>query len=68
MTIPVCSPFQLNEFKGWLMFPTPDLTSDNKEAEIIVGENVPLFLKSQIQHDAICFQHIERKTLALPWD
>lgn len=41
--------FSLNEFKGAVnVLSTPQLlTSDNKEAEIIVGENVPFISQSQ---------------------
>ncbi len=70
LTIPGFSAlFSLNEFKGAInVLSTPQiLTSDNKEAEIIVGENVPFIAKSEAnaaQPDSI-FNTIERKDVGI---
>jgi len=61
--------FSLNEFKGAVnVLSTPQiLTSDNKEAEIIVGENVPFI--SQKESDPArpqsVFSTIERKDVGI---
>jgi general secretion pathway protein D len=61
--------FSLNEFKGAInVLSTPQiLTSDNKEAEIIVGENVPFI--SQKESDPArpqsVFSTIERKDVGI---
>ena len=61
--------FSLNEFKGAInVLSTPQiLTSDNKEAEIIVGENVPFI--SQKESDPArsqsVFTSIERKDVGI---
>jgi general secretion pathway protein D len=61
--------FNLNEFKGAInVLSTPQiLTSDNKEAEIVVGENVPFI--SQKESDPArpqsVFSTIERKDVGI---
>lgn len=61
--------FNLNEFKGAInVLSTPQiLTSDNKEAEIVVGENVPFI--SQKESDPAraqsVFTSIERKDVGI---
>jgi len=70
LTIPGFSAlFNLDEFKGAVnVLSTPQiLTSDNKEAEIIVGENVPFITKSEAnaaQPDSI-FNTIERTDVGI---
>lgn len=61
--------FSLNEFKGAInVLSTPQiLTSDNKEAEIIVGENVPFISKkeSDPSRPQSVFSTIERKDVGI---
>jgi len=61
--------FSLNEFKGAVnVLSTPQiLTSDNKEAEIIVGENVPFISKkeSDPSRTLSVFSTIERKDVGI---
>jgi len=61
--------FSLNEFKGAInVLSTPQiLTSDNKEAEIIVGENVPFITKreSDPTRTVSVFSTIERKDVGI---
>lgn len=70
MTIPgFAALFSLNEFKGAVnVLSTPQiLTSDNKEAEIIVGENVPFISKkeSDSARPQSVFSTIERKDVGI---
>ena len=70
MTIPgFAALFSLNEFKGAVnVLSTPQiLTSDNKEAEIIVGENVPFISKkeSDSARPQSIFSTIERKDVGI---
>lgn len=70
MTIPgFAALFSLNEFKGAVnVLSTPQiLTSDNKEAEIIVGENVPFISKkeSDSSRPQSVFSTIERKDVGI---
>jgi general secretion pathway protein D len=70
MTIPgFAALFTLNEFKGAVnVLSTPQiLTSDNKEAEIIVGENVPFISKkeSDPSRPQSVFSTIERKDVGI---
>lgn len=61
--------FSLNEFKGAInVLSTPQiLTSDNKEAEIIVGENVPFITQreSDPARPQSIFSSIERKDVGI---
>jgi general secretion pathway protein D len=61
--------FSLNEFKGVInVLSTPQiLTSDNQEAEIIVGENVPFISKkeSDPSRPQSVFSTIERKDVGI---
>lgn len=60
--------FSLNEFKGVVnVLSSPQiLTSDNKEAEIIVGENVPFVSKREITTGTSqLFNNIERKDVGI---
>ncbi len=61
--------FSLNEFKGAVnVLSTPQiLTSDNKEAEIIVGENVPFISKRErdITTTNTVLSSIERKDVGI---
>lgn len=61
--------FSLNEFKGAInVLSTPQiLTSDNKEAEIVVGENVPFITKkeSDPSRPQSIFSTIERKDVGI---
>lgn len=61
--------FSLNEFKGAVnVLSTPQiLTSDNKEAEIIVGENVPFISKKEADpsRPQSVFSTIERKDVGI---
>lgn len=70
MTVPGFSAlFSLNEFKGAInVLSTPQiLTSDNKEAEIVVGENVPFISKkeSDPSRTLSVFSTIERKDVGI---
>ncbi len=70
MTVPGFSVlFSLNEFKGAVdVLSTPQiLTSDNKEAEIIVGENVPFVGKKESDptRTLSVFSTIERKDVGI---
>ena len=70
LTVPGFSAlFNLDEFKGAVnVLSTPQiLTSDNKEAEIIVGQNVPFIAKSEAnaaQPDSV-FNTIERTDVGI---
>ncbi len=61
--------FSLNEFKGAVnVLSTPQiLTSDNKEAEIIVGENVPFIARKESDpaRPQSVFSTIERKDVGI---
>lgn len=61
--------FSLNEFRGAVnVLSTPQiLTSDNKEAEIVVGENVPFISKkeSDPSRPQSVFSTIERKDVGI---
>ncbi len=61
--------FSLNEFKGAInVLSTPQiLTSDNKEAEIVVGENVPFISKRErdITNTSTVLNSIERKDVGI---
>jgi len=61
--------FSLNEFKGAInVLSTPQiLTSDNKEAEIVVGENVPFISKRErdITNTSAVLNSIERKDVGI---
>ncbi|MFH1025397.1 MAG: hypothetical protein V1764_01815, partial [Nitrospirota bacterium] len=61
--------FSLNEFKGAVnVLSTPQiLTSDNKEAEIVVGENVPFISRkeSDPSRPQSVFSTIERKDVGI---
>lgn len=61
--------FSLNEFKGAInVLSTPQiLTSDNKEAEIVVGENVPFISKREADptRTLSVFSTIERKDVGI---
>ena len=61
--------FNLNEFKGAVnVLSTPQiLTSDNKEAEIVVGENVPFISRkeSEPSRPQSVFSTIERKDVGI---
>ncbi len=61
--------FSLNEFKGAInVLSTPQiLTSDNKEAEIVVGENVPFISKKESDptRTLSVFSTIERKDVGI---
>ncbi|HWR89489.1 MAG TPA: type II secretion system secretin GspD, partial [Dissulfurispiraceae bacterium] len=70
LTIPgFAALFNLNEFKGSInVLSSPQiLTSDNKEAEIVVGENVPFITKreSDPTRTASVFSTIERKDVGI---
>ncbi|MFZ3137880.1 MAG: type II secretion system secretin GspD [Thermodesulfovibrionales bacterium] len=70
MTIPgFAALLSLNEFKGAVnVLSTPQiLTSDNKEAEIIVGENVPFISKKESEQSRpqSVFSTIERKDVGI---
>lgn len=70
MTIPgFAALFSLNEFKDVInVLSTPQiLTSDNKEAEIVVGENVPFISKRERDATAanIVLSSIERKDVGI---
>ncbi len=61
--------FSLNEFKGAInVLSTPQiLTSDNKEAEIIVGENVPFITQRQgdLSTTTTVLTSVERKDVGI---
>lgn len=61
--------FSLSEFQGAInVLSTPQiLTSDNKEAEIVVGENVPFITKREADptRTASVFSTIERKDVGI---
>jgi general secretion pathway protein D len=61
--------FSLNDFKGAVnVLSTPQiLTSDNKEAEIVVGENVPFISKRErdITNTSTVLNSIERKDVGI---
>jgi len=61
--------FSLKEFEGAInVLSTPQiLTSDNKEAEIVVGENVPFITKREADpaRPAAIFQTIERRDVGI---
>jgi general secretion pathway protein D len=61
--------FNLNEFRGAInVLSTPQiLTSDNKEAEIVVGENVPFISQKESDpaRDQSVFTSIERKDVGI---
>ncbi len=61
--------FSLNDFKGAVnVLSTPQiLTSDNKEAEIVVGENVPFISKRErdISTTSTVLNSIERKDVGI---
>lgn len=61
--------FSLNDFKGAVnVLSTPQiLTSDNKEAEIVVGENVPFISKRErdITSTSTVLNSIERKDVGI---
>lgn len=70
LTIPgFAALFSLNEFKGAVnVLSTPQiLTSDNKEAEIVVGENVPFISKRErdITTSSTILNSIERKDVGI---
>jgi general secretion pathway protein D len=70
MTVPGFSAlFSLNEFKGAInVLSTPQiLTSDNKEAEIVVGENVPFISKRErdATSTTTVLNSIERKDVGI---
>jgi general secretion pathway protein D len=70
LTVPGFSAlFSLNEFKDAVnVLSTPQiLTSDNKEAEIIVGENVPFIAKKEADpaRQLSVFNTIERKDVGI---
>ena len=70
LTVPGFSAlFSLNEFRGAVnVLSTPQiLTSDNKEAEIVVGENVPFISKkeSDPSRPQSVFSTIERKDVGI---
>ncbi|QWR78529.1 type II secretion system secretin GspD [Candidatus Magnetomonas plexicatena] len=70
MSVPALAAlFNINDFKGVInVLSTPQiLTSDNKEAEIMVGENVPFVAKreSDPSRTASVFNSIERKDVGI---
>ena len=70
MTVPgFAALFSLDEFKGAVnVLSTPQiLTSNNKEAEIVVGENVPFITKreSDPSRSSSVFSTIERKDVGI---
>lgn len=70
LTIPgFAALFALNEFQGAInVLSTPQiLTSDNQEAEIVVGENVPFItrMESDPTRDISVFSTVERKDVGI---
>jgi general secretion pathway protein D len=70
VTVPgLAAIFSLNEFKGVMnVLSTPQiLTSDNKEAEIVVGENVPFITRREADptRPAALFHTIERQDVGI---